>query len=422
MSKETNPNGYLQFLTSFSESQRTIMNSINHTSFLQIAQLIPKLKTNEDMLTGINTALLEMAAKAAYDNAHTLQIQQSLLNNMLTEQWRALAFIENSTSTGMLKQIKHCLLDAKYNSCYEVLDKTIKNNIVEVANIAFLKLSDILTWNWPDISLPIGFQSTLNNLTAYSAERLSSCEDISFITKKRKFIDEKKPENESTVTEINHICVVADVFKSTNNTNEEDLLETELMDLMSCIQDTPTHASQHPAGRKIDLIIGYWKYKINFDCETYYHARSRNESEAPYPHNEMLNAPAGITYAGRYNFTGQAYYYFTDSVNGAKIEVKKHCGKGKRIQVAEIKPNKHIAMIDLSGDWKNRRFLRYLRFPVVDYTHSMPREYLIPCFVSDCCRRRNIDGIKYSGSAEHNNYVSWNAGYFDFVAMVYDGE
>ena len=46
-----------------------------------------------------------------------------------------------------------------------------------------------------------------------------------------------------------------------------------------------------------------------------------------------------------------------------------------------------------------------------------PREYLIPNFVSDCCKRLEIEGIKYYGGKDYSNYVSWHEGYFEFVKM-----
>ena len=45
------------------------------------------------------------------------------------------------------------------------------------------------------------------------------------------------------------------------------------------------------------------------------------------------------------------------------------------------------------------------------------REYLIPNFVSDCCKRLKIEGIKYYGGTDYSNYVSWHEGYFEFVEM-----
>lgn len=46
------------------------------------------------------------------------------------------------------------------------------------------------------------------------------------------------------------------------------------------------------------------------------------------------------------------------------------------------------------------------------------RVYLIPNYVSDCCCAHDIEGVKYYGSKKYSNYVTWNAGYFEFVRTI----
>lgn len=59
----------------------------------------------------------------------------------------------------------------------------------------------------------------------------------------------------------------------------------------------------------------------------------------------------------------------------------------------------------------------YLRFSLTDKSDKMPKEYLIPCFVADCCKCIGFEGIKYYGSKEYNNYVVWDDGFFDYAGM-----
>ena len=84
----------------------------------------------------------------------------------------------------------------------------------------------------------------------------------------------------------------------------------------------------------------------------------------------------------------------------------------------KLKPIKEIRMLDLSN--KLRRgssFLKMMRYPLTDFSNKMPREYLLPCFVADCCQMIGFDGIKYFGSKEYSNYVSWSDGYFNDGGM-----
>lgn len=57
-----------------------------------------------------------------------------------------------------------------------------------------------------------------------------------------------------------------------------------------------------------------------------------------------------------------------------------------------------------------------IRFPLDD-ENKMPRQYLLPCFVADCCQMIGFDGIKYYGSQEYDNYVSWSDRYFEDIEM-----
>ena len=112
----------------------------------------------------------------------------------------------------------------------------------------------------------------------------------------------------------------------------------------------------------------------------------------------------------------QSHYYFSDMEKGAVLEVRKHT-KDTRVQIAKLYPNKSIRMIDLSEEITTKnKFLEYCRFkPSQEHYTNLKREYLLPCYVAGCCERHGIEGIKYYGSKEYKNYVSWNDGYFDIV-------
>ena len=72
-------------------------------------------------------------------------------------------------------------------------------------------------------------------------------------------------------------------------------------------------------------------------------------------------------------------------------------------------------MIDLSQELKTKnKFLDYCRVGATNTNLHIQREYLLPCFVADCCRESGIEGIKYYGSKEYKNYVSWDDSYFAF--------
>ena len=153
--------------------------------------------------------------------------------------------------------------------------------------------------------------------------------------------------------------------------------------------------------------------QIDFDKEMYYHSRNRKKNAAPYTCDLMLKAPHGTPGAGRYNHPGQSHYYFASTQKGAENEVSKYKNDEEVTQTVRLIPNRTICLLDLSGAIKQcNTFLRYIRFPLDSLTDKTPREYLIPCFIADCCQEIGFDGIKYKGSTEYDNYVAWTDGYF----------
>ena len=123
-------------------------------------------------------------------------------------------------------------------------------------------------------------------------------------------------------------------------------------------------------------------YSISFDRGVYYHCRSHKKADMPFTFDQMLKAPHGLPWAGRYNQVGRSNYYFADTQKGAEAEVKKHKSDNDVLQTVRLKPIKDIKLLDLSGSLSGgKTFLRYLRFSLSDVVDKMPREYLIPCFV-----------------------------------------
>ena len=165
-------------------------------------------------------------------------------------------------------------------------------------------------------------------------------------------------------------------------------------------------------------LINSGESNIGFDRELYYHTRSRDVNSMPYTFDEMLKAPHGIPGAGRFNQAGRSHYYFASSQKGAEAEVKKHLKKDQTLQTIMLRPVKAISLLDLSNTLqRGKTFLKMIRYQSVDNSNAMPKEYLLPCFVADCCKKLGVDGIKYYGSKDYDNYVVWYDGYFEDGGM-----
>ena len=195
------------------------------------------------------------------------------------------------------------------------------------------------------------------------------------------------------------------------------------MNFMTYLDEMPMLAMQNEVGKKIYRLICNFPLLIGFDCNEYYHCRARSKEEAPYVWEQMKKAPYGVTGPGRYNHAGQAYFYFSDVQTGAETEIYKHMSAQDKenmvLQTVKVGVSKNAKLIDLSA--KNMRglnpLLKYIRFPLND-TSKNPRVYLIPSFISMCCKSAGIDGIKYYGDKEYSNYVTWDDDYYDFIGIV----
>ena len=344
------------------------------------------------------------------------QFSRSILLQAMKDQLNVLCIIDQSATTPMLEALRSATLRFDHKLYLDTLSKTMAQPIIEAADIGFLKVANIKQTLSGVLALPYGLSTVLDKLNMGTAKTIAQEEDISYNVAKKTFFDEHNPSATAVPKEINVICSASQFFEEIDDRDSELISATELMNFMTILSDRPGFAGNTSIGQRILEIIRNVVTRIGFDLDLYYHARGRNPEEAPYTADRMLTAPAGMTGPGRYNHPGQAFYYFASSADGAKAEIKKH-EPNKTIQVARIRPIRPICMIDLSGTLtRGSMFLKYIRFNASN--ERMPREYLIPCFVSDCCRVCNIDGIKYYGSKEYNNYVAWNPSYFQFVEMV----
>ena len=192
---------------------------------------------------------------------------------------------------------------------------------------------------------------------------------------------------------------------------------------MTYLDEMPMLAMQNEVGKKIYRIICDFPLRIGFDCNEYYHCRACLKDEAPYVWEQMKKAPYGVTRPGRFNHAGQAYFYFLDMQIGAETEIYKHMSDQDKndlvLQIVKVGVSKNANIIDLSA--KNMRglntLLKYIRFPLNE-KGSNPRVYLIPSFISMCCKNAGIDGIKYYGGKDYSNYVTWDDGYYNFIGIV----
>lgn len=349
-----------------------------------------------------------------YDIGHT--ISETFRTSFADLQVSTMLQLSQSIQTSMVRELSAFLVNAQYERLVETLNQTMSQSYIEAPDVAFIKTSKLVHTLRDALIYPKGFYSSLRSLNTSTAESIAESEEIEYDTKKNRFI------SKSGETNSNGLNVISSGKEILTLSSSERFTEAELIDFLTFLSETPTLALSAETGKKIFAFLRELFFSgektIGFDKDTYYHCRSHKCSDIPFTYADMLRAPNGLPWAGRYNHVGQSNYYFADSQNGSETEIKKHQSKNEVLQTVILHPQKEIKLLDLSGTLaRGATFLRYIRFGLSDITNRMPREYLIPCFVSDCCRQIGFEGIKYYGSKEYNNYVTWNDGYFTFGGM-----
>lgn len=324
--------------------------------------------------------------------------------------------LSQSLQTEMVQNLSACFANAEYNGLIDIINDTLARPRIEAPDIAFIKTSKLVDSIKKELVLPRGFSSAMKTLNKSTAEGIADNSEIVYDIGRNLFI------SGSGDTDAQGLNVISSGKEILTLTTKELFTESELIDFMTLLSTTPMLALSVETGKKIfellnELFLNGEK-SIGFDRPIFFHCRSHKSDEMAFTYDQMLKAPFGLPWAGRFNQVGRSHYYFADSQNGAEVEVKKHLATDDVLQTVKLRPKKEIRLLDLSGTLaRGATFLRYLRFKLSDVTDKMPREYLIPCFVSDCCKKVGFDGIKYYGSIEYSNYVAWNDGYFEYAGM-----
>lgn len=320
--------------------------------------------------------------------------------------------------TTMIQELTKNFSQANYSALSSIINQCMARERIQASDVAFIKSAKIISVLDDQLVYPRGIKSSIKELNVSTAREIADNKELTYNTISNLFIGNDTDLNSK---ELNIISAGKSVFCYSTG-NEEFVTEIELISFMAVLAKQYGVGLLNNTGKKIYTWLRNQFSRnlfLDFDKEYFFHSRARNKEVMPYIPDQMIRAPYGAPGAGRFNLTGVAHYYFSDTQNGAEVEVKKHINPNQMIpQTAKIKPVKPIKLLDLSGALqRGAAFLKMIRYQVSDPDCKMPREYLIPCFIADCCKQIGFEGIKYYGSKEYSNYVSWDDGYFTFVSM-----
>lgn len=423
----------VEVLSQLSEASKKVVGQINFDGMTSALKIVAEqLKPLESLQGNLNSALKVMQVQMNMQPVISEMMNQRYIAAQIFSNGgvaRQLANVQSAaavmaslpTATQMLKDVQLGLANSDITTCVSAIQKSLDSTSIAMSDVSFIKTADLMNSIKSELVMPAGLASVISELNKSSVERLTHNNNIVYRSDERKFVSVINENDYANAKELNIICKSEDLFEIANS--EEIFNENELMNFMTYLDEMPMLAMRNEVGKKIYKLICNFPLQMGFDCTEYYHCRARSKEEAPYVWAQMKKAPYGVTGPGRYNYAGQSYFYFSDVQAGAETEIYKHMSVQDKenmvLQTVKVGISKNAKLIDLSA--KNMRslntLLKYIRFPLND-TSKNPRIYLIPSFISMCCKSAGIDGIKYYGGKDYSNYVTWDDSYYDFIGIV----
>lgn len=415
-------------ISAISELNRAAVKSINVSSFSNISAALNQYADKFKGGSSIASQFSQICSEATKIYSHLYSVQDGIRlpdiqNRTLASAQAIIASYTNMfPTTSMINSVRESMERLDIDRTMDIIDNTLKQDVISTPNLAFVKISNLYKYENPPFK---NSQNIINDLTALnrkSALHLAKSSDTEYERESRRFGIINTSSAELSILEMNETSSACILLEDVSS--EEQFSESDMMNLMSCIAENPMHVSETEIGKRIQSAINKADNVSYLGGSYFYHARAHDKGAAPYTSQEMKLAPWGKPAYGRFNVTGQPFYYVTDAFEEAGREVLKHVsdndGKNKEIQTARLITRGKARLLDLSA--KSMRglntFLKYIRFPLDEDSGNRPRSYLIPSYVAECCRLCGFDGIKYYGGKDYSNYVLWDEHWFDFDKMM----
>lgn len=191
----------------------------------------------------------------------------------------------------------------------------------------------------------------------------------------------------------------------------DNISQEQILEFYHYLSEYPMMGTAHTVGKEILNNLKTYENHVDLDL-TLFRARKRETSvDRPFVIKELFNPSYGIPSQGRYNFHGISHLYLCDSLEGALAEVRTQ--PNEIVDVPEFRLLKRINLLDVTE--KDCALFNYCGFENKSNLNIKP-EYLIPNFLSQCCKLSGIEGIKYLSDKyqDAENYVFFIFNEYDF--------
>jgi len=285
-----------------------------------------------------------------------------------------------------------------------------RNNELLAPNIALLKLNrSLYEVIRPDLNSSMS--QIIDTLQGNTAEIIGKYEQLAFSVADESFFFSSSPEKKVTIDETEALCSGLAILKR--------ITLDEMVEFLYELSDVYGTASSHPVGQKILDCVRGWKDLCGFDRDIYYHGRTKGKEDLPLVPKELGPAPPEFDRHNRYSYPGFQAFYFCDEVEGVKKELLKHYD-AEDIYIDKLLPKGKISLVDISAENLDIfPFIKYCRSDIKKEDRSLiKKDYLVPSYFATCCKTAGLDGIKYYGDKDYNNYVTWNDSHFRHVPYI----
>ncbi|MBN2324630.1 MAG: RES family NAD+ phosphorylase [Spirochaetes bacterium] len=173
----------------------------------------------------------------------------------------------------------------------------------------------------------------------------------------------------------------------------------EAIDFVNYLSKYPMLGIKHKVGSK----IFNWVKKVNYrelsEVDLFRGRLWESGQKMSFVEDQMFDPPFGTASQGRYNPHGLSTLYFADSKDGAISEIHEE-GKSVTFTMIRAKLIRTLRILDLSDD--SSPIISLCNKPLQNRSNNNV-EYLVPNFLSQCCKYHDIHGFVYQNSKFPNS-------------------
>lgn len=185
----------------------------------------------------------------------------------------------------------------------------------------------------------------------------------------------------------------------------KDINHSDAIEFLNFLSKYPMLGLYHKVGKKLINAIHRIEKKQLTDIYLYRGRQWDDSQQLPYVEDQLFQPPFGIPYQGRFNPHGLATLYFSDSKDSVISEL---CvSKGQKVTIIKVRILRPLNIIDLTAD--TSPIISLCNKPISNKSNTNT-EYLIPNYISQCCKYHHIDGIAYQSV---NQPIAQNYAFFD---------